>query len=168
MTDVEIRERRRKDLDEFCEFLLKLDNEAEYMLYEKGERNIDKEKIKKDIEAIIDDGDACYVAIAENKIVGYVIAVREKFMRTQHVATIVIGILEEYCSKGIGSSLLQYIINWVNENEVKRVELTVISENIRAISLYKKFGFKIEGIREKSTLKDGEYYDELYMAKIIE
>jgi len=165
---IEIRERDRNDVNEFCEFLSKLDNEAEYMLYEKGERDLDYKKIQKNIETIINNGDSCYIAVDENKIVGFIIAVREKFIRTQHVATIVIGILEEYCGKGIGSLLFQNVINWANENKVKRLELTVIAENQRAMNLYKKVGFKLEGTREKSIFKDGKYYDELYMSKIID
>jgi len=124
--------------------------------------------IQKNIETIINNGDSCYIAVDENKIVGFIIAVREKFIRTQHVATIVIGILEEYCGKGIGSLLFQNVINWANENKVKRLELTVIAENQRAMNLYKKVGFKLEGTREKSIFKDGKYYDELYMSKIID
>ncbi|WP_312813411.1 GNAT family N-acetyltransferase [Sedimentibacter sp.] len=165
---IEIRDRRIEDVNEFCEFLYRLDNEAEYMLVEKGERNIDAEVISGNIEAVIDNGDTCYIAKDEKNIVGYAIAVREKFIRTKHVATIVIGIFEDYCGKGIGSLLFQNIIDWATENNVKRLELTVIKENVRAVNLYKKYGFNIEGIREKATFMNGRYYDELYMAKILE
>lgn len=168
MKKIEIRERKREDATEFCEFLSRLDSEAEFMLFEKGERNINEEDILKKIDAIADSGDICSIAKVENTIIGYVIAVRENFIRTKHVANIVIGILEDYCGKGIGTIFFQIILDWANKNEVKRLELTVIAENKRAINLYKKFGFKVEGIREKATLKDGEYYDELYMAKILD
>lgn len=53
------------------------------------------------------------------------------------------------------------------KNNVKRLELMVITENIRAVNLYKKSGFKIEGLREISTLINGKYYDEYYMAKLL-
>lgn len=166
--NIEIRERDVNDVNEFCEFLLKLDDEAEFMLFEKGERNISKERIQKNIESVINDGNMCYVALTNGKIIGYIIAVRESFIRTNHVAVVVAGILEEYCSKGIGYLLLQNIIEWASANKVKRLELTVITENERAINLYKKCGFEIEGTRKVSTLKNGRYYDEFYMAKILE
>ena len=168
MKKIEIRERKREDVTEFCEFLSKLDSEAEFMLFEKGEKNINEEDILKKIDDISDSSDICNIAKIENTIIGYAVAVRENFIRTKHVADIVIGVLEDYCGKGIGTLFFQNILNWANDNEVKRLELTVIAENKRAINLYKKFGFKVEGIREKATLKDGEYYDELYMAKIID
>lgn len=168
MEKIEIRERKREDITEFCEFLYKLDSEAEFMLFEKGERNIDKEDILKKIDDIADSGNICNIAKVENSIIGYAVAVREKFIRTKHVANIVIGILEDYCGKGIGTLFFQDILDWADKNEVKRLELTVIAENKRAINLYKKYGFKVEGIKEKATFKDGKYYDELYMAKILD
>ncbi len=167
MKKVEIRERTVEDTEKFCEFINKLDNEAKYMLYEKGERNISSEIIKRNIENIISNGDACYIAIAQNQIVGFIIAVREKFIRTDHVADIVAGILEEYCGNGIGFELFQHIFKWAEASSVKRLELTVITENIRAVNLYKKIGFKIEGLREKSTSISGSFYDEYYMAKLL-
>lgn len=39
--------------------------------------------------------------------------------------------------------------------------------NENAVNLYKKVGFKIEGIKEKSSIVDGQYVDEYYMAKIF-
>lgn len=166
--NIEIRERNIDDVNEFCEFLNKLDDEAEYMLFEKGERNISKERIQKNIESVVNDGNKCYIALTNGKIIGYLIAVRESFIRTNHVAVVVTGILEEYCSKGIGYLLLQNIIEWASTNKIKRLELTVITENERAINLYKKCGFEIEGTRKASTLKNGMYYDEFYMSKILE
>lgn len=162
-----IRERNIVDVDEFCTFLLKLDNEAEYMLFEKGERNASRDAILKNTEVLIKNGDKCFIALEGTAIVGYIIAVREKFIRTNHVASVVIGILEEYCSRGIGYNLFNNIIHWAEENNIKRLELTVITENERAVGLYKKHGFEIEGIRRSSTFKDGKYYDEYYMARII-
>lgn len=162
-----IRERVIEDVNEFCEFLSKLDHESKYMLFESGERNISKDVILNNIKKVINNGDICYVAIDNDKIIGYVIAVKDQFIRTQHIATIVIGILEEYCSNGIGYSLFQYIIKWAKGCNVKKLELTVITENKRAIYLYRKFGFEIEGTRKISTLIDGKYYDEYYMAKTL-
>lgn len=167
MNNIEIRERNIDDVNRFCEFLLKLDDEAEFMLFEKGERNISKERLQKNIESVINDGNMCYVALDNDKIIGYIIVVRENFIRTKHVAVVVTGIVEEYCSKGIGYLLFQNIIEWAKISKVKRLELTVITENKRAINLYKKCGFEIEGTRKASTLKNGKYYDEFYMAKIF-
>lgn len=167
MENIVIRERSLDDVERFYEFITKLDNEAKYMLFEKNERNVNKDIIKKNIETIIDNNDLCYIALYDNKIIGFIIAAREKFIRTKHSANIVVGILENYCGHGIGYELFQNVFKWAKKYDIKRLELTVITENIRAVNLYEKLGFKIEGIREKSTLISGRYHHEYYMAKLL-
>ncbi len=167
MNNISIRERTADDAEMFYDFITKLDNETDYMLYEKGERIITSEIIRSNTENIIKDGNFCVIALDENIIAGYLIAVREKYIRTKHVASLVIGILEEYCGKGIGYEMFNHLFKWSGTNGVRRLELLVIAENIRAINLYKKVGFRIEGVRENATYKDGKYYDEYYMAKML-
>jgi len=48
----------------------------------------------------------------------------------------------------IGSRLLEKIIETARENEVRALTLEVRKSNAAAISMYKKFGFKVEGIRK--------------------
>ena len=54
--------------------------------------------------------------------------------------------------KGIGDKLLKYIIEKYKERDVKNITLEVKEDNIVAINLYKKYGFKNVSTREK-------YYD---------
>ena len=65
------------------------------------------------------------------------------------------------------SSFIYVVENWAIDNGVTRLELTVMKHNERAINLYKKIGYKVEGVREKSVVVDGDHVDEYYMAKII-
>jgi len=48
----------------------------------------------------------------------------------------------------IGSRLLEKIIETARENEVRALTLEVRKSNAAAISMYEKFGFKVEGIRK--------------------
>lgn len=54
--------------------------------------------------------------------------------------------------KGIGNELLNYLIEKYQDNNIKNITLEVKEDNIKAINLYKKYGFKKVSIREK-------YYD---------
>jgi putative acetyltransferase len=49
---------------------------------------------------------------------------------------------------------------------VLRIELTVYDDNARAIALYRKFGFEIEGRHRGYALRDGRYVDALTMARL--
>ena len=46
----------------------------------------------------------------------------------------------------MGKRLLQQSIHWADENEIKRISLQVLETNEKAIQLYKKLGFEVEGI----------------------
>ena len=147
-----IRERTLEDSKMFLEFINQLDIEAEYMLFEEGERNATLESIRKNTVKTIEDGDICYIAIYNNKIVGFIIAVKDRFIRTKHIATLVLGVLEEFQSLGLGSILLTKTINCASEKGIVKLELTVVKNNKKAIALYKKHGFVKEGLRKKSML----------------
>lgn len=48
-----------------------------------------------------------------------------------------------------------------------RLELTVMAHNTRAIRLYERMGFTVEGRRSECLLVDGTFVDELTMAVIL-
>ena len=52
--------------------------------------------------------------------------------------------------KGISSELLSMCIEFAKKNKFKKIELEVYRDNNKAISLYKKFGFRIEKEKENS------------------
>ena len=54
--------------------------------------------------------------------------------------------------KGIGNKLLNYLVEKYQDNNIKNITLEVKEDNIAAINLYKKYGFKKVSTREK-------YYD---------
>lgn len=54
--------------------------------------------------------------------------------------------------RGIGDKLLNYLIEKYKDSDIKNITLEVKEDNIVAINLYKKYGFKKVSTREK-------YYD---------
>lgn len=54
--------------------------------------------------------------------------------------------------KGIGDKLLKYLIEKYQDTDIKNITLEVKEDNIVAINLYEKYGFKKISTREK-------YYD---------
>ena len=106
-------------------------------------------------------------AVVEETVIGIVGLHIETNIRRKHCANIGIGISEEHQSNKIGSRLLAEILeladNWYN---IRRIELEVYIDNKKAINLYKKFGFKIEGTLKDYVFGDGQYIDAYIMARL--
>ncbi|MBI6020471.1 GNAT family N-acetyltransferase [Clostridium perfringens] len=107
-----------------------------------------------------------YVAEEDGKVLGLGILMNHGNLRKKHVGVITLMVNSDYQNKGIGSLLMDKLINLSESLNIIRLELCVFRDNYKAINLYKKFGFKEEGIKIKSALKNGEYADEIIMARI--
>ena len=142
-----------------------LDYETKFMMYEPGERRRDFSEVRAILACAEAGKDFFIAAQTEEKLVGYLSAQRGSCRRIAHSAYLVVGILPAYQGQGIGSAFFKKVDVWAKQNGITRLELTVMCENARALRLYKKNGFRIEGRRKNAMLVDGRYRDEYYMAK---
>lgn len=73
-----------------------------------------------------------------------------------------------HAGNGCGSRMMERIKKFASEHYRIRIELSVATENLRAIGMYQKAGFEQEGILRKYTWfkSTGEYLDEMMMAWI--
>lgn len=106
------------------------------------------------------------VAEQEGVVVGCAMLYRFQGRR-QHVADFWMGVDDSHHRQGIGALMLKELTEtasrWLN---IKRLELTVFSDNEPAIELYKKHGFVVEGMHMKYAFRDGEYVDAVSMAAL--
>jgi len=80
-------------------------------------------------------------------------------LRMSHRANFAISVAKSEWGSGIGSALLEKCISFAKDSGIEIINLDTRSDNIRAISLYKKFGFVKIG-RMSAFLKiNGEYID---------
>lgn len=164
---IKIREAEISDAENFLNMLKKLDTETKDMMLEPGERNPKLEQFKSRIKNTSGEDGLTLLIDDDGKIGGFLSAERGNYKRIRHSAYIVIGMLTEYRGKHLGTKMFEELEKWAVSNNVTRLELTVVCTNECAVALYKKMGFKIEGLKEKSMIVDGNYVDEYYMGKII-
>ena len=136
------------------------------MMFEPGERPTDINALKNAIEKSINDNNLFLVVTYKENIVGFLSIQRGEYRRIRHTGYLVVGIREKYRGMGIGSELFSKIDTWAMENNITRIELTVIYSNTIAKHLYEKNGFIVEGINKKAMIIDDKYVDVFSMAKI--
>lgn len=88
-------------------------------------------------------------------------------LRRRHCAMLGISVARAAQGQGVGTALMQalcdYADNWA---QILRIELTVFTDNHRAIALYERFGFRTEGTHRAYALRQGVYTDVLAMARL--
>ena len=106
------------------------------------------------------------VAEAETQLVGLLSATGGERNQLRHSALLSLGVARSHWSQGIATRMMQEAIAWSLAAGLKRLELTVHTTNLRAVSVYLRHGFLVEGMRRSSLLVDGKYVDEYIMSLI--
>lgn len=106
------------------------------------------------------------LAIDQDKIVGNCTLSFKTKLKNKHRAMVGLSIIKSHWSLGLGSLLMDLMIDFCRESGIKQLELEVFSSNLRAISLYERKGFiKTGEIPNAIKLEDGSYINEIYMIK---
>jgi RimJ/RimL family protein N-acetyltransferase len=87
--------------------------------------------------------------------------------KDRHVGSIGVALLAPYRDLGIGTILLEYALKWSKMAAFEKLEADVIASNLRALELFKKFAFVVEGVRQRQLKIRDRYEDELILARSI-
>ncbi|HPS12063.1 MAG TPA: GNAT family N-acetyltransferase [Prolixibacteraceae bacterium] len=108
-----------------------------------------------------------YYAIEDGEVVGWCDAIPKSYEGLTHVSVLGMGVLAPFRGKGLGSQLLEKIIEHSRNNGIEKIELDVYESNQAAIGLYEKFGFFSEGSRINGRKLDGVYDHIKQMGKFL-
>lgn len=155
------------DAEQLSAVRLQIDGETENMDRDRGEAFIDpagfKEIIRTDTER---PRNLFLVAEAKGRIVGFSRCEGTDLKRFSHKVEFGVCVLQAYWGYGIGNNLLKESLAWADRNGIRKVTLNVLETNEKAVALYKKLGFEIEGVLQKDKLlSNGLYYNTIMMGR---
>jgi len=90
-----------------------------------------------------------------NEIVGFAFIK----LRNRYYGELGIGVRDEFQGMGIGSMLMEILIALARKEGLKRIGLTVLADNYKALRLYEKFGFKKIRYIKNGDVYRGKKYD---------
>jgi len=102
---------------------------------------------------------AWIIASLDDTIVGEVVVNQmDEDNRSASIRIALFG--EQYFGKGYGTEAMRLATGYSFEHaNLHRLDLEVFDFNARALRVYEKVGFKLEGTRRDALLWEGEYYD---------
>jgi RimJ/RimL family protein N-acetyltransferase len=165
---VTIRQITPADAEGFLLLAQTIDEETTFMLREPGERIMTvADQRAQIIDLLARPNHTILVAEDAGTLVGYLGASGGAYCRNRRAVHMAMGILQTYTGQGIGARLLTALETWARTHALHRLELTVMTHNVRAIRLYTRMGFAIEGTKRHALLVNGTYVDEYAMAKLL-
>lgn len=127
------------------------------------ERKVVEEWLKK-----MEAGDqAVVIAFSDDKLIA-ITDVSRGTRREKHVGTIGISIHKDFRQEGIGTRLMEVMIECGKKMNLRLLLLHVYEPNEHARYVYKKVGFNEVGRVPEGTLFHGEYIDNIIMTKRLD
>jgi len=171
VTELKIRTATTSDAAAFLDLWDALDTETQFMLFEPNERKITLENQKSRLAESEQSNHVRILVLKDstnNLLAGFCAGRRSQLFRDKHSLHIVIGMRQAYTGKAWGRKLLAELERWaIDTKDILRLELSVMENNTRAISLYSSLGFEIEGTKRNSVCLRSGYVNEHIMAKLI-
>ncbi|HLJ19152.1 MAG TPA: GNAT family N-acetyltransferase [Stellaceae bacterium] len=107
-----------------------------------------------------------FIAVEGGEIVGFLGAFPGNFARTRSIVYVAhVGVRTARRGRGIGPRLFAAVEAWARGRDARRLELRVDVANPRALALYRRAGYEIEGRLPDASLIDGAWHDHYWMSK---
>ncbi|MFF6016392.1 GNAT family N-acetyltransferase [Lysinibacillus fusiformis] len=157
----------RNDAQALSDLRLQLDGETENFDRTQGEGFIDRAGFEQLISNdLASPKNLCLVAVVDDQLVGYSRCEGSTLIRLAHKVTFGVGVRKDFWGYGIGKALMQVSIDWADANGILKMALEVLESNDKAVQLYQKCGFEVEGIlKNDKRLSDGQYYHTILMGR---
>lgn len=153
------------DAQDIVRFLNKVGGETDFLSFGGDEFLLDAEE---EAEFIRDmRNDVMLLCYSGETLVAMGTCIGRDMPRNSHVAELGISVLKEYWNNGVGSMLLELMIEESRKIGLVKLELRVSAENEIAVKLYKKFGFEKEGLMKSAVKINSRFHDEIAMGLVI-
>lgn len=125
------------------------------------------EKVKGFVKKSVEDDAIQFVAVVNNKVVGWADIFPHWASTLSHRGSLGMGVDYNYRRQGIGEKLLTACLDKAKKKGITRIELETREDNLPSINLYKKLGFSLECVKKNAMKFNGEYFDSLQMSIIL-
>ena len=169
MAQIIYRRAQGSDAGKIVDFYNFVGGETSYLSFEKDEYPMNVKEQEDEIRSLEDkEASIMLLAMDKDEIAGIATIHSSAKVKARRDGELGIVVAKKYQGQGIGTELIRQLIEWAKGNGVTtRISLDTRADNVKAVELYLKFGFVVEGCRKNSTLLDGKYYDLYVMGMML-
>jgi len=165
-----IREAKKEDAQGLIDYVSQIGGESDFLTFGAGEFNIPLEAEEEIIEnSRKTDNSLFLVAEIDGEIIASLNFNGGRRSRTRHMGEFGLSVIKKYWGMGIGTRLIEYMIDWAKETGfIRKINLKVRADHEKGIRLYHKLGFEKEGVTTRFFLHKGVFYDAVEMGLKID
>jgi RimJ/RimL family protein N-acetyltransferase len=169
-TDCYIRRAADRDASELVRYSNIIGGESDFLSYGKNQFSHSVDQERNIIREYNDYRNRLFiVAVIEGRISGVLTFWGNARPRLEHWGEFGISVLKKYWNCGVGSALIDQLIRWAKDGGiVRKIDLMVREDNYSAIALYRRMGFDVEGRIRRAMRVEDNFYDFLYMGRLID
>lgn len=110
------------------------------------------------------------ILVAEHAghLIGNIDVIGRQRRKLYHTGIIGMGIAYAWHGRGIGTLLMQSVIDWATISPIRLLWLEVYANNAAGRGLYEKMGFQVVGTMPNFFYENGQAIDNIIMQRIIE
>ena len=159
MRDYIIRELRPEDAEKLIAYLKRIGGESDNLTFGREGLPVTVEREMALLKSRMDDPrSVMYGVWRGDELIGDG-SLEVLPRRMSHRAELGLTVVKDMWNKGIGSALMEKLIDFAGKAGIEIVNLEVRSDNAAAIHLYEKYGFKRVGTSPAYFKIGDEYYD---------
>ena len=168
--DIEIRYPKDTDADLLCNYINTLSKERTFIRFQGEQTSLEDEikYLKSQQEKIAQKTAVTLLVFCNGELIG-VSDINMKDKIEKHIGVFGITIAKNFRGEGIGSLLMKYVFDEAIKNisRLEIVTLGVFSNNLLAMEMYKKFGFKEYSLLPNGVKLENRYTDHMEMYKNV-
>jgi RimJ/RimL family protein N-acetyltransferase len=114
------------------------------------------------------DNQLFLMGVMDGEVVAVLVFTGGRRKRIRHCGEFGVSVRKTHWGLGIGSFMLDALIEWARgAGVITKINLRVRTDNERAIQLYERKGFVVEGTLRREMLLDGTYHDHYWMGFLL-
>src|SRR5215475_10377994 len=155
-----IREAGPEDARDLLDYVERVSGESDFLAFGPGEFELTQAEEEDFLRKCRDSEHELYIiGLVDETIVGGLAFSAGRRPRVRHSGELSMSVRKDYWGLGVGSSMLDALLDWARKNRILKINLRVRTDNHRAIRLYERKGFVHEGTIRREIFFAGNYFD---------